>query len=85
MRRHLGDQAVAGDLALLGIGDVGGVVIEGRQRADHAAHDRHGMGVATEAAKEGRQLLMHHRVARDRVGRTRSICALFGNSPYSSR
>ena len=45
--------------------DVGGVVIEGRQRADHAAHDRHRMGVAAEAAEEARQLLMHHGVAGD--------------------
>jgi hypothetical protein len=38
-------------IALLGIViDVGGVVIEGRQRADHAAHDGHGMRVAAEAA-----------------------------------
>jgi hypothetical protein len=41
-----------GDLALARIVDVGGVVIEGRQRADHAAHDRHRMRVAPEAAEE---------------------------------
>ena len=67
MRRHLGDQAVAGDLALARIVDVGGVVIEGRQRADHAAHDRHRMRVAPEAAEEAGQLLVHHRVMGDGV------------------
>ena len=50
-----------------GIMDVGGVVIEGRQRADHAAHDRHRMRVAAKALIEARHLLMHHRVARDAV------------------
>jgi hypothetical protein len=34
-----------GDHALLGIGDVGAVVVEGAERADHAAHHRHRMGV----------------------------------------
>ena len=42
--------------------DVGGVVIEGRQRADHAAHHRHRVRVAAEAAEERGQLLVHHRV-----------------------
>ena len=32
--------------------DVGAVVIEGRQRADHAAHHRHRVRVAAEAAEE---------------------------------
>ena len=63
--RDLGDQTMAGDLALARIGDVGRVVIEGRQRAHHAAHDRHRMGVAAEAAEEGRELLMHHGVHGD--------------------
>ena len=58
---------MAGDLALARIVDVGGVVIEGRQRPDHAAHHRHRMGVAAEAAEEGRQLLMHHGVMVDGV------------------
>ncbi len=44
------------------IGDVGGVVIEGRQRADAAAHDRHRMRVAAEALEEAAHLLVHHRV-----------------------
>ena len=35
-RRHLGDHADRGDHALMRIGDVGGVVIERRQRADRS-------------------------------------------------
>ena len=50
-RRHLRDHAMGGDHPLLRIVDVGAVVIEGRQRADHAAHDRHRMRVAAEARK----------------------------------
>jgi len=61
------------DFALLGIGDVGAVVIEGRQRADHAAHDRHGVRVAAEAAEEAGQLLMHHGVAGDGVVELRHL------------
>ncbi len=63
--RNFRDQTVAGDFALLRIVDVGRVVIKRRQRADHAAHHRHGMRVAAEAAEERRQLLMHHRVMGD--------------------
>jgi hypothetical protein len=43
-----------------------GVVIESGQRADHAAHDGHGVGVAAEAAEEEGDLLVHHGVAGDR-------------------
>ena len=45
--------------------DVGRVVIERRQGADHAAHDGHRMRVAAEAAEEADQLFMHHRVIGD--------------------
>ena len=58
---------MAGDDALLGIVDVGEVVIEGGERADRAAHDGHGMRVAAEAGEEARHLLVHHGVARDGV------------------
>ena len=75
-RRHLGDQPVRGDHPLLGIGDVGAIVVEGGERADHAAHDRHRVGVAPEAAVEGRQLLVQHGVARDGVGERRQLVLL---------
>jgi hypothetical protein len=65
--RHLGDHAQAGDHALVRIGDVGGVVIEGRQGADDAAHDGHRVRVPAEAGEEARHLLMDHRVMRDPV------------------
>ena len=66
-RRHLGDQPHRRDHALVRVGDVGRVVIEGRQRADHAAHHRHRVRVAAEAGEEARHLLVHHGVARHAV------------------
>ena len=66
-RRHLGDHADRGDHALVRIGDVGEVVIEGRQRADAADHHRHRMRVAAEALEEPAHLLVHHGVAGDAV------------------
>ena len=65
--RHLGDQPQRSGFALDRIGDVDGVVIEGRQGTDHAGHDRHRVGVATEAAEEVVHLLVHHGVARHTV------------------
>ena len=58
---------IARHLALRRILDVDRVVIEGRERADHADHDRHRMRVAAEAGVEPGHLLMHHGVARDAV------------------
>lgn len=40
-------------------------MVEGRQRADHAAHDGHGMRVAAEATQEKLHLFMNHCVVRD--------------------
>ncbi len=71
--RHLGDHAHARHLALLGILDVDGVVIEGGERADHAHHDRHRMRVAPEPGVEPRHLLMHHRVLGDAVLEVRKL------------
>src|SRR3546814_14639281 len=47
---------------------VGRIVIEGRERADDAAHDRHRMRIAPEPAIEGRELFVQHGVAGDRGG-----------------
>ena len=66
-RRHFRDHADRRDHALMRIGDVGGVVIERRQRADAAGHHRHRMRVAAEALEEPGHLLVHHRVAGDGV------------------
>jgi len=66
--RHLGDQAVAGDLALHRIRNVGGIVVKCRERANHAAHHGHRVRITAEAAVEAAQLLMHHGVASDGVG-----------------
>ena len=46
----------------MGIGDIGGVVIEGRKRADTTGHDRHRMRVTAEALEKTAHLLVNHRV-----------------------
>ncbi len=66
-RRDLRDHAHRGDHALVRIGDVGRVVIEGRHRADRGDHHRHRMRVAAEALEEAGHLLVHHRVARHAI------------------
>src|SRR3546814_7361678 len=43
-------------------------MVEGAEGADYTAQGRHRMRVAAEYAKEGRKLLVHHRVAADGVG-----------------
>ena len=45
--------------------DVERVVIEGRQRPDHAAHHRHGMRVAPKSRVEAAKFLLHFAVALD--------------------
>ena len=60
--RHLGDQANGADLAVLRLGDVQVVMVERRQAANHAAHDRHRVGVATEPLEEVGDLLVDHGV-----------------------
>ena len=66
-RRHFRDHADRGDLALPGIGDVGRVVIEGRERADARHHHRHRMSVAPETVEKAVHLVVHHGVARDAI------------------
>ncbi|MNM86200.1 hypothetical protein D3C81_983450 [compost metagenome] len=63
--RHLGDQAHRRNFAVLRVIDVQGVVVERGEGADHTAHDRHGVGVATEAVEEALQLLVNHGVVLD--------------------
>jgi hypothetical protein len=54
---------MGGDLALLRIGDVGGVVIEGRQRADrHATITAIGCASRRKPGEEPAHLLVHHGV-----------------------
>ncbi len=64
---HLRDQAGFGDDALVGVGEIQAVVIEGRKRADDAARHRHRVRVAAEAGIEPLDLLMQHRVVGDVV------------------
>mmetsp|Transcript_23598 Transcript_23598/g.41778 ORF Transcript_23598/g.41778 Transcript_23598/m.41778 type:complete len:470 (+) Transcript_23598:375-1784(+) len=60
--RHLGNQADRGDLALVRIGDVGAVVVEGRHGPHDAGHDRHRVGVTAEPTIEIDHLLVQHGV-----------------------
>ena len=64
-RRHLGDQPDGRDIALDRILNVQAVVIEGRQRADRAHHDRHRVRIAAEAFEEAVELRMQHGVHGD--------------------
>jgi hypothetical protein len=57
-----GDHADRRDYPLVRVGDVGGVVIEGRQRADASHHHGHRVRVAPEALEEPAHLLVRHRV-----------------------
>ena len=60
--RHFRDQANRGDLAVLGVVDVGAVMVERRQSADQASHDRHRMRVAPKPTQEKLHLLVDHGV-----------------------
>ena len=66
-RRHLRDQAERRHHPLVRIVEVEGVVVERRERADHPDHHRHRMRVATKAAEEEGELLVHHGVHGDVV------------------
>ena len=65
---HFGNQADGGDVAVLGVGDVGAVVVEGRQCANQAGHDGHRVRVAAETAQEELHLLVDHGVVGDEFG-----------------
>jgi len=65
--RHLGDQADRRQATLGRVFHVQAVVVEGRERADHAAQHGHRVRIVAEAAEEVLQGLVHHRVMRDLV------------------
>ena len=79
-RRHFGDHADRGDHPLRRIGDIGGVVVERRQRADAADHHGHRMGVAPETLEEAAHLLVDHRVM-DHASSKSAFCVAVGSSP----
>ena len=66
--RHFGNQPVGGHATLLHIVDIGAVMVEGGQRADHADHDRHRVGAAHKALVKAGQLFMQQGVAADVIG-----------------
>ena len=61
-RGHLGDQTHGRDVAVLGVGDVHVVMVEGRHAAHQARQYGHGMRVAAEATQEELHLLVDHGV-----------------------
>src|SRR3546814_8025953 len=83
--RHLRDQPVAGDHALVRVVDFGRIMVEGAEGADDTAQDRHRMRVAAESAKEGRKLIVHHRVEADGVGEDRKSTRLNSSHSCASR
>src|SRR5690554_5257068 len=65
--RHLGDQAMAGNLALLRISHIHLVVVERRQCTHNAAHNGHGVRITAEAVEEVAHLVVQHGVVFDGV------------------
>ena len=65
---HLGDQANGRDLTVLGVIDVGAVVVESRQGTHQTGHDGHRVSITAEATQEELHLLVHHGVLRHQVG-----------------
>ena len=66
-RRHLGDHPHDLELARLVVGDVAGVGVERRQRADGGHQHAHRVGVVAEALHEALHVLVHERVVGDVV------------------
>ena len=60
--RHFCNKAICSDFTVCRVLDVGRVVIERRQGANHTTHDRHRMRVTAEATVEELQLLVNHGV-----------------------
>ena len=65
--RHFRNQTKRCDFAVIGIRYISGVVIKRRQSTNNATHNRHWVSVATEAVKEGSDLLVHHGVVRHHI------------------
>ena len=71
--RHLGDHPVGRHGPVPGILDVDAVMVEGRERADHAAHHRHRVRIAPETPIDVVDLVVQHRVMRDVVNEFRLL------------
>jgi hypothetical protein len=61
---------------VLRVGDVCAVVVEGRQGADQAGHDGHGVGVTPKATQEKLHLLVDHGVVGHEVGELALLVAV---------
>ena len=64
-RGHLGDQALGGQLPLIGVFHIQLVVIKRGHRTDHSRQDGHGVRIVMEATDEIVDFFVHHRVIRD--------------------
>ena len=60
--RDFGNQTAAGDAALFFIVNISAVMIESRQRADHADHNGHRVRIAAETVEKTVHLFMQHGV-----------------------
>ena len=72
--RDFGNQATAGNGALLGIIDVSAVVIKRGQRANDADHNGHWVRIAAETVEETVHLLVQHGVAGNRRFKLFELC-----------
>ena len=73
--RHLRDHAQGSNHALVWIGDVGAVMIEGRESSNGTGHDCHWVGVTTIAFEERAHLIVDHGVVGYAVNKVVLFCA----------
>ncbi len=66
---NFGNQAHGREFAVFGNGNVAGVRVEGRERANRTTQDGHGVSIAAEAVEEIADLLMEQRVVGQRGGK----------------
>jgi len=83
-RGQLRDDPVREDLPVARVVDVGRVLVKGRHGRDHGRYHGHRVGIVVKAPKEAQQLLVDHRVTRDRVGEPREL-RLVRSSPWINR
>ena len=67
-RWHFRDQAQGRYIPVLGVVDVGAVMVEGRQRANQTSHDGHWMGITAKTTQKELHLLVDHGVVGHALG-----------------
>lgn len=73
--RHLRDHAQGCNHAQVWIGDVGAVMIEGRESSNGTGHDCHWVGVTTITLEERAHLIMNHGVIGYTMNKIVLLCA----------